>query len=81
MALRRAKTSSAAVSNTLLSGTAIMSRSDNQFHLGGTGVTAVILDTALEAAGWNVDKKRVYDGSWTEWAQRVQPGDNLIRSV
>ncbi|KAH9892056.1 thiosulfate sulfurtransferase [Xylariomycetidae sp. FL2044] len=44
----------------------------------GTGVTAVVIDTALEEAGYPADKRRVYDGSWTEWAQRVQPSDNLI---
>ncbi|KAI1500133.1 thiosulfate sulfurtransferase [Biscogniauxia marginata] len=45
----------------------------------GTGVTAVVIDTALEEAGYSpADKRRVYDGGWTEWAQRVQPSDNLI---
>lgn len=38
----------------------------------GTGVTACILETALNRAGLiNSDKSIiVYDGSWTEWAQR-----------
>ncbi|KKP04841.1 hypothetical protein THAR02_03019 [Trichoderma harzianum] len=43
----------------------------------GTGVTACAIDTALEAAGYP-NARRVYDGSWTEWAQRVQPSENLI---
>lgn len=38
----------------------------------GTGVTAVILRLALERAS-DVDIPiRVYDGSWTEWAQRAE---------
>lgn len=37
----------------------------------GTGVTAVILRLALERAGAQAPI-RVYDGSWTEWAQRAQ---------
>ena len=45
----------------------------------GTGVTACVVDAALSEAGYPEDKKRVYDGSWTEWAQRVQPEDNLIK--
>ncbi|KAI1823213.1 Rhodanese-like domain-containing protein [Xylaria intraflava] len=45
----------------------------------GTGVTAVVIDTALEEAGYgSAENRRVYDGSWTEWAQRVEPSDNLI---
>ncbi|ETS81822.1 hypothetical protein PFICI_06824 [Pestalotiopsis fici W106-1] len=45
----------------------------------GTGVTAVVIETALEEAGYgSTDQRRVYDGSWTEWAQRVKPSDNLI---
>ncbi|KAI1326158.1 thiosulfate sulfurtransferase [Xylariaceae sp. FL0255] len=45
----------------------------------GTGVTAVVIDTALEEAGFSpAGRRRVYDGSWTEWAQRVQPSDNMI---
>ncbi|KAH6608948.1 hypothetical protein Trco_002294, partial [Trichoderma cornu-damae] len=43
----------------------------------GTGVTACAIDTALEAAGYP-NSRKVYDGSWTEWAQRVQPSENLI---
>lgn len=37
----------------------------------GTGVTAVILRLALERAGAKIPI-RVYDGSWTEWAQRAE---------
>lgn len=44
----------------------------------GTGVTATIIDTALAEAGYGSGERQVYDGSWTEWAQRVQPSDNLI---
>lgn len=44
----------------------------------GTGVTAAVIDTALIEAGYGDGVRRVYDGSWTEWAQRIQPSDNLI---
>lgn len=45
----------------------------------GTGVTATVIDAALQEAGFGHEKaRRVYDGSWTEWAQRVTPSDNLI---
>jgi len=44
----------------------------------GTGVTAALIDAALMEAGYGSGSRRVYDGSWTEWAQRVQPSDNLI---
>jgi len=45
----------------------------------GTGVTAAVLDAALSEAGYGDETKRkLYDGSWTEWAQRVKPSDNLI---
>ncbi|RPB28653.1 thiosulfate sulfurtransferase [Terfezia boudieri ATCC MYA-4762] len=43
----------------------------------GTGVTAVVLDVALEQAGFGGNRK-VYDGSWTEWAQRVDESSGLI---
>ncbi|KAF0269269.1 hypothetical protein FOG48_01719 [Hanseniaspora uvarum] len=33
----------------------------------GTGVTGVIIKTALEESGL-VDSSKLYDGSWTEWA-------------
>ncbi|PSN70140.1 thiosulfate sulfurtransferas-like protein [Corynespora cassiicola Philippines] len=44
----------------------------------GTGVTAAVIDAALVEAGYPLDKKKLYDGSWTEWAQRVTPGESLI---
>ncbi|KAF2021814.1 Rhodanese-like protein [Aaosphaeria arxii CBS 175.79] len=47
----------------------------------GTGVTAAVIDAALVEAGYPVETKRIYDGSWTEWAQRVGPHDNLIVMV
>lgn len=44
----------------------------------GSGVTAAILDLALEIIGHN--KHSVYDGSWTEWGMyddlKVATGDN-----
>ncbi|KAE8147784.1 Rhodanese-like protein [Aspergillus avenaceus] len=46
----------------------------------GTGVTATIIETALgEAEFGDPCLRRVYDGSWTEWAQRVKPADGLLR--
>ena len=46
----------------------------------GTGVTAAVIDTALgEARFGEDDNRRLYDGSWTEWAQRVSERDRLIR--
>jgi len=45
----------------------------------GTGVTAAVIDAALVQAGYPTNNKRLYDGSWTEWAQRVNPSDSLIR--
>ncbi|KYK54607.1 Rhodanese-like protein [Drechmeria coniospora] len=48
----------------------------------GTGVTACVIETGLDVSGGFVpEKRKVYDGSWTEWAQRVQPSDNLIRKT
>lgn len=37
-------------------------------------------DLPLEAIETFTDRvsRRVYDGSWTEFAQRVQPSENLI---
>jgi thiosulfate/3-mercaptopyruvate sulfurtransferase len=46
----------------------------------GTGVTAAIVDTALTEAGYPQTNRRIYDGSWTEWAQRVKPTENLIQN-
>ncbi|PWY77036.1 thiosulfate sulfurtransferase [Aspergillus heteromorphus CBS 117.55] len=46
----------------------------------GTGVTATIIETALaEAEFGEPNLRRVYDGSWTEWAQRVKPEEGLIK--
>lgn len=45
----------------------------------GTGVTAAVIDAALNEAGFPTQTRRIYDGSWTEWAQRVHPGEGLIR--
>lgn len=39
----------------------------------GTGVTAVILRLAIESVVGAKVPIRVYDGSWTEWAQRAPP--------
>ncbi|VBB81293.1 Putative 3-mercaptopyruvate sulfurtransferase [Podospora comata] len=48
----------------------------------GTGVTACVLETALNEAQYgSPETRKVYDGSWTEWAQRVKPSDSLIRTV
>lgn len=45
----------------------------------GTGVTAAVIDAALTEAGLGEgNSRRVYDGSWTEWAQRVEPDEKLI---
>lgn len=46
----------------------------------GTGVTAAVIDAALTEAGFPAEQRRLYDGSWTEWAQRVRPRDRLIRT-
>ncbi|KAI9731826.1 MAG: hypothetical protein M1818_007691 [Claussenomyces sp. TS43310] len=48
----------------------------------GTGVTAAVIDAALrEAAYGDESMRRLYDGSWTEWAQRVEPSSGLIQKV
>lgn len=48
----------------------------------GTGVTAAVLDAALgEAEFGHANDRRLYDGSWTEWAQRVAERDRLISKV
>ncbi|KAK5110912.1 hypothetical protein LTR62_005450 [Meristemomyces frigidus] len=45
----------------------------------GTGVTATVIETALIAAGYGEGEgRRVYDGSWTEWAMRAEGEDGLI---
>lgn len=43
----------------------------------GTGVTAAVVEAALQQAGFDVPR-RVYDGSWTEWAQRAAGHQGLI---
>ena len=45
----------------------------------GTGVSAAVIDAALgEADFGHANDRRLYDGSWTEWAQRVAERDRLI---
>jgi thiosulfate/3-mercaptopyruvate sulfurtransferase len=44
----------------------------------GTGVTACVIDAALTEAGFSPEDRRVYDGSWTEWAMRAKEADGLI---
>lgn len=45
----------------------------------GTGVMAACCDAALERAEFGrLGERRVYDGSWTEWAMRVKPEEGLI---
>lgn len=39
----------------------------------GTGVTACVVRCAMQLAGFDSSKIAVYDGSWTEWAQRAPP--------
>jgi len=45
----------------------------------GTGVTACVIDAALTEAEYPNEGHRVYDGGWTEWAQRVKPEERLIK--
>lgn len=47
----------------------------------GTGVTASVIDAALTEAGFPETNRKVYDGSWTEWAQRVKATENLIHKT
>ncbi|ORY02444.1 thiosulfate sulfurtransferas-like protein [Clohesyomyces aquaticus] len=47
----------------------------------GTGVTAAVIDAALTEAGFGQQNRKLYDGSWTEWAQRVSKSDSLIRKI
>jgi thiosulfate/3-mercaptopyruvate sulfurtransferase len=44
----------------------------------GTGVTASVLDIALQEAGIGEGARRVYDGSWTEWGSRVGEDEGLV---
>ncbi|KAK6371158.1 hypothetical protein LTR64_006406 [Lithohypha guttulata] len=47
----------------------------------GTGVTAAIIELGLKEARFgSEDDRRLYDGSWTEWASRVAPTSGLIRT-
>ncbi|EXJ79223.1 hypothetical protein A1O3_08724 [Capronia epimyces CBS 606.96] len=47
----------------------------------GTGVTAAVIEAALKEADFgSEDDRRLYDGSWTEWASRVSPTSGLILS-
>lgn len=46
----------------------------------GTGVTACILERALRIAELTDKPIRVYDGSWTEWAQRAT-GALIVKDV
>ena len=46
----------------------------------GTGTTAAIVHDALaEANGSSQPQRRIYDGSWTEWAQKATVEEGLIR--
>lgn len=45
----------------------------------GTGVTAAVIDAALVEADWGKPSdRRLYDGSWTEWAQRAKGEKDMI---
>lgn len=45
----------------------------------GTGVTAAIVDAAMTEAGFGKpENRKLYDGSWTEWAQRTTEADGMI---
>ncbi|KAI4228660.1 MAG: hypothetical protein LQ349_006525 [Xanthoria aureola] len=45
----------------------------------GTGVSAAVIEVALEEADFGQpEARRLYDGSWTEWAQRTSEADGLI---
>ena len=47
----------------------------------GTGVTAAVIELALKEAKFGLDDdRRLYDGSWTEWASRVSDTSGLIKS-
>ncbi|KAI9680360.1 MAG: hypothetical protein M1829_001246 [Trizodia sp. TS-e1964] len=48
----------------------------------GTGVTAAIIDAALDVAEFGKPQHRqLYDGSWTEWAQRTTVAEGLIKKA
>lgn len=47
----------------------------------GTGVTAAVIELALKQAKFgSEDDRRLYDGSWSEWAARVSPTSGLIKT-
>lgn len=47
----------------------------------GTGVTAAVIELALKQSKYGDDEdRRLYDGSWTEWASRVSQTSGLIRT-
>lgn len=43
-----------------------------------SGVTAAALDMALSESKFDEAPRRIYDGSWSEWAQRAGLGEGLI---
>ncbi|KAK2684204.1 hypothetical protein QWA68_016915, partial [Fusarium oxysporum] len=48
----------------------------------GTSITAYVIETALHEAQWgSSDSRKVYDGSWSEWTQRVRASDYLVRKT
>ncbi|KAM5528724.1 rhodanese-like domain-containing protein [Fusarium oxysporum f. sp. phaseoli] len=48
----------------------------------GTSITAYVIETALQEAQWgSSDSRKVYDGSWSEWTQRVRASDYLVRKT
>lgn len=48
----------------------------------GTGVTAAVVELALKQAKFgSEDDRRLYDGSWSEWAARVSPTSGLIKTA
>ncbi|KAH0848018.1 putative 3-mercaptopyruvate sulfurtransferase [Fonsecaea pedrosoi] len=47
----------------------------------GTGVTAAVIEAALKHADFGSEQdRRLYDGSWTEWASRITPTSGLIQT-
>ncbi|OKL63101.1 hypothetical protein UA08_01220 [Talaromyces atroroseus] len=48
----------------------------------GSGVTAAVIEAGLTVAGFGEpSRRRLYDGSWTEWAQRVDEASGLIKKL
>lgn len=56
-----------------------ISKDDRIISSCGTGVTAAVVDIAMEEAGR--ENRRIYDGSWTEWASRVKPEEGWIHTT